>query len=73
MVNILSYKLGSSFKGKDIKDWIEFHTTHNTSKSKIANNMKKYMNLDDNEEYKLTKETYRSCGSYNKYQFIKNK
>lgn len=68
--NIISYKLGSVFTGKEIREWIEFHTTHKTSKSKVAKTMKKYMNLDYNKEYRITKNTYRSCGSSKKCQFI---
>ena len=67
MKNILSYKLGTIFTGKEIKDWIKYHTERNTSKTRVAKRMTKFLNLDDNEKYYLYKDTYSSCGSYNHY------
>ena len=66
MKNILSYQ-DAKFSGKEIKDWIKYHTENQTSHTHIAKDMRKYLNIDDNTMYKLVKGTYESSASYNKY------
>ena len=56
MKNILSYKLGTVFKGREIKDWILYHTNNETSKSKIAKRMTEYLTIDNDEWYYLWKD-----------------
>lgn len=52
MKNILSYKSGTVFSGKEIKDWIEYHITHQTSHTKQAIYLQKYHgNIKDAREY----------------------
>lgn len=52
MKNILSYKRGTKVSGKEIKDWIEFHTSHETSHTKQALHMRHdYGNIRDTREY----------------------
>ena len=64
----LSYKLGTRFKGKEIKDWIKYNLENNTSHTKVANTMKEYLNtLEDETIYFLYKENYRSSENYNEY------
>ena len=65
--NILSYQPRTIFTGKEIKDWVQYHLEHDTSKTKFAKRMKGYLNLDDNGLYILCKDTYTSsarCGDY---------
>lgn len=54
MKNILSYPLGTLFTGKEIKEWITYHTNNKTSKSRIAKKMIDYLTIDDNYLYCLT-------------------
>lgn len=71
MKNILSYKLGTSFSGKEIKDWIRYNIENNTSRAKIAYKMKGYLEtLEDDVMYVLYKDNYSSCASYEDY-FVK--
>ena len=65
--NILSFQPNTTFTGKEIKAWIQYHTTHETSKSKFAKRMKEYINLADDELYILTKDTYTSSARYGDY------
>ncbi len=65
--NILSCSPGTVFKGKEIKEWIHYHLTNNTSKSRIARQMVEYLNVDDTADYRLYKGTYESSASYNRY------
>lgn len=52
MKNILSYKPGTKFSGKEIKDWIEFHTSRQTSHTRQALHMQQeYWRLKDTREY----------------------
>ena len=68
MKNILSYKLGTSFSGKEIKDWIRYNIENNTSHFKIAFKMRGYLEtLDDDAVYVLYKDNYSSCASYDDY------
>ena len=53
MKNILSYPLGTVFRGKEIKKWILYHTNNNTSKSRIAKKMVDYLTIDDDDWYCL--------------------
>jgi hypothetical protein len=68
MKNILSYQLGTIFTGKEIKDWIIYHTQKETSShAKEAWELAKYLNIRDNKLYRFLKGTYRSSASYGKY------
>lgn len=58
MKNILSYSLGTIFKGKEIKDWISYHTSNKTSKSKVARKLEKYSDIDDDDWYCLGKDEH---------------
>lgn len=60
MKNILSYKPGTKFKGKQIKDWIKYHTENQTSHSLVARNMVKYLNIKDDKDYTISKGTYQA-------------
>lgn len=52
MKNILSYKPGTRFTGKEIKSWIEYHTTHQTSHTKQALHLRQHhSNIRDAREY----------------------
>ena len=50
MENILSF-VNKSVSGKEIKQWITYHTTHETEYSKIAYSMVKYLNISDDRAY----------------------
>ena len=67
MKNILSYKLGTIFSGREIKEWIKYHIENQTSKTNIAKRMMKYLNIADNEKYYLSKGNYLSSASFNEY------
>ena len=69
MKNILSYTNNEKFTGKEIKDWINYHINHQTSLSREAAKMKKYLNIDDNSMYVLQKGTYQA--SERRYCVIK--
>ena len=51
--NILSYTDGQIFTGREIKEWIIYHIEHKTSKTIIATYMTKYLNISDDEFYKI--------------------
>ena len=65
--NILSCKVGTIFKGKEIKEWIQYHLTNDTSKTRIAKQMIKYLNIEDMADYRLYRGTYESSASYKRY------
>ena len=66
--NIISYKLGTRFTGREIKDWIQYHLDNETSHTKVANTMRDYLNrLEDDVMYYLYKENYKSSENYNEY------
>lgn len=71
MKNILSYPVGTVFLGAEIKEWISYHLEHETSHTKEAKHMKKYLSVADDEEYVFTKGTYMSSTSWNKPMFEK--
>ena len=51
MKNILSYQ--QPLPGKEIKDWIAFHTANETEYSAIASQMQRFGNLADEAAYKV--------------------
>ena len=53
MKNILSYQPMSTFSGKEIKDWISFNLKNNTSHTKQAKMMEKFLNLRDDKIYHI--------------------
>lgn len=69
--NILSYVNGHAFTGKEIKDWIVYNSIHNTSKTNIANHMKKYLDITDDELYVIVKNESTSCAECNKFELVK--
>lgn len=69
MKNILSYTPGTKIKGKEIKEWILYNINHQTSLSAEAKKMTKYLNIDDEKEYIISKGTYQE--SARSYQVIK--
>lgn len=60
MRNILSYSPCTRFKGKEIKEWIKFHTENKTEYTKEANKMIDYLNISDDVEYKIYKGIYQA-------------
>ena len=60
--NLFTYPDGSIYKGQEILDFINYHTTHQTGKTKIATYVKKYKVAVDNNEKenaaKLLSETF---------------
>ena len=50
--NLFSYPDGTMFSGKEILDFIDYHTTHTTGKTKIAMYMKKqFGNVEPKQTY----------------------
>ena len=49
MRNILSFN--SPLRGKEIKDWIRYHTENQTEYSRIAKKMHRFSNISDNDMY----------------------
>ena len=70
--NILSCKPGTRFYGKEIKEWIKWHIDHETSKQKIAKQMERFLNIEDDQLYYLTKGNYSSSSSMNKYLVVRD-
>lgn len=60
MRNILSFKPGTKIKGKEIKDWIRYHTENQTSHSVEAKKMTKYLNIDDDKFYVIRRGNYQA-------------
>lgn len=60
MKNILSYASGTKIKGKEIKEWIIFHTENQTEYTKEAKKMVDYLNIFDDAEYKIGKGIYQA-------------
>lgn len=60
MKNILSYSSGARFKGKEIKEWIKYHTENQTEYTKEARKMIDYLNISDDEEYGISKGCYQA-------------
>lgn len=61
MRNILSYQPLTRFKGKEIKDWIAFHTQNQTSLTKEASKMTRYLgSLADKRSYFIVKGDYEA-------------
>lgn len=60
MKNILSYASGTKIKGKEIKEWIKYHTENKTEYTKEANKMTEYLNISDDMEYRITKGNYQA-------------
>ena len=58
--NILSYASGTRFKGREIKEWIKFHTENQTEYTKEAKKMINYLNISDDEEYNIYKGHYQA-------------
>lgn len=71
MKNILSYSLGTQFSGREIKDWITYHLDHQTSHTKQAKYLRRFLTVNDDDKYKLCKENYSSCGSCGEYMFVR--
>lgn len=69
MKNILSYTSDTKIKGKEIKEWILYNINHQTSLSREAKKMEKYLNIDDDQEYIINKGTYQA--SARSYQIIR--
>lgn len=52
--NLFSYPDGTMFTGQEILDFINYHTSHQTGKTKIAKYMqRKFGNVKPNIKYKL--------------------
>ena len=65
--NILSYQPNVIFTGKEIKSWIQYHTTHETSKSRMAKKMQGYMNIKDDGRYVLIRDQDRCSSRLGEY------
>ena len=66
MRNILSYK-DKVFSGAEIKEWIDYHSTHETSHSKTAMKMRRFLDLTDEKMYVVYKNEDRNSSSYGSY------
>lgn len=66
--NIISYKCGTVFVGMEIKEWINYHVYHDTSHTRQARQLVRFLTVNDNEQYVMTKGT--CMGSLGKYLFI---
>lgn len=69
MKNILSYPVGTVFSGKIIKEWITYNLGNETSHTKQAKQMKRFLNIDDDGDYMYVREVYPS--SAGKHLFVK--
>lgn len=60
MKNLLTYKIGSVFTGKEIKEWIQFQLDNDTAYKKYAQEMTNYSSLlEDDKKYKLIHGIYQ--------------
>lgn len=67
MKNILSYTSNTPLSGKEIKEWIKFHTENKTEYTKIAKTMSRYNNLIDETMYVIsTSPSGTGCGEKKK-------
>lgn len=63
--NLFSYPDGTIFSGKDILKFIQYHTTHITSKTNVASYMqKKFGNIKPDMQYKLFFKWTRCVDAY---------
>lgn len=62
MRNILSCIPGTRFRGKEIKEWIKFHTENQTEYTREAKRMINYLNVSDDAEYYICKGDYQANG-----------
>ena len=60
MNNILSYIPATKIKGKEIKEWIKYHTENQTEYTKEARKMIDYLNISDDMEYRISKGIYQA-------------
>lgn len=60
MRNILGYGPYTRFKGKEIKEWIKFHTENQTEYTNEARQMIDYLNISDDVEYKICRGNYQA-------------
>ena len=68
MKNILSYTSNTPLSGKEIKEWIKFHTENKTEYTKIAKTMSRYNNLIDNNMYTILHQPNGTrCGEKKRY------
>lgn len=69
MKNILSYNNGR-FLGKEIKDWIDYHTKNQTEYTRIAQSMVRYIDtLNDARVYKIElSPSGTACGERKRYK-----
>lgn len=56
MKNILSYDPSHRFTGAQIKEWIRYQLSNNTSHAQIASKMQPYLNIDDKRMYHVVKD-----------------
>ena len=49
--NILSFQ--RPLRGKEIREWISFHTEHTTEYTPIAVQLKRFNNISDEGEYRI--------------------
>lgn len=71
MKNILSYDNNSILNGQEIIDWITYQIVNNTSHKKNAEKLKKYLNVNPESKYRISRGTYQ--GSNGKIIFLKIK
>ncbi len=69
MKNILSFN-GKTISGREIKDWIFYHIEHETSYSRIAKSMVRYVDtLVDNRLYRIElSPSGTGCGEKKRYK-----
>ena len=63
MKNILSYKSGTLFSGKEIKEWIRYQIENETSHYKEAVDMQRYDVLDE-ARYYIYKGNYQASARH---------
>lgn len=69
MQNILSFQ--RPLLGKEIKEWVSFHTANETEYTPIATQMMRYDKLSDEETYRIIMHPRRSWhGKEHKYRPI---
>lgn len=66
MINILSYQ--QPLSGRTIKEWIIYHIENKTEYSKIANRMRKYLNIRNDKMYSIDlRPPTSACGEHRRY------
>lgn len=66
MKNILSYKPGTKFSGKEILEWAKYQIDHNTSRRKQGQKIiNRFSNLKQDCEYEIHSDWHFRYNSFN--------